>query len=80
MTQPLKVHLDAMTRYAQAMDKLSDGSGRAPAMPAPPATNSSRRTGPSKRRSSSRPSAPPSTTSPVPTRRGNSRKSSERVF
>lgn len=28
MSQPLRVHLDAMTRYAQAMDELAQGFGR----------------------------------------------------
>jgi hypothetical protein len=27
MTQPLRVYLDAMTRYAEAMDELSEGFG-----------------------------------------------------
>ncbi|SDZ36578.1 hypothetical protein SAMN05444365_111103 [Micromonospora pattaloongensis] len=28
MSQPLRVHLDAMTRYAEAMAELADGFGR----------------------------------------------------
>lgn len=28
MTQPLRVYLEAMTKYAEAMDDLSDGFGR----------------------------------------------------